>query len=142
MTNESLLALLNECDVAAGKVLIPDKAYHCFQMFQEPDSSCITQSSVYEVIVLIHCRSKAGIILRYGNFDVHWIIKEEYRGKHILSRFLRTGWLNLIWPDNIEVTISDAVDSREEYLQKCYLAELAGLQIRDKDRLDKFILGK
>lgn len=135
MKNETLLSLIERCRIADGVELIAGTAYLFDQRFRIPvinSHDCIER---YEIIILLYHNHKAGAILRCGDADVHWTVKERYQGKHILSDFLRSGVLKSVWPTNIQTDLS-GIESRADYQKKKHLAELAGLRITNIDFLE------
>ena len=137
MTNEDVLDLVRRCKLRGGVELSPNEAY----LFQRKFRSNVNGRIYYEqeeVIVLVKNGIKVGGIYRMGPYDIHVVIKEEYRGKGILSGFLKKGIINEIWPENTSVKLC-GVDTREEYNKKRYLVQLCNMTIRNEDEIERHL---
>lgn len=58
-----------------------------------------------EIIVLIRNGIKVGGIYRTGSVDIHIVINERYREKHIMSALLKKGIIQEIWSENKSVEL-------------------------------------
>lgn len=135
MSNDDVLDLVKQCDIGKGKVLVPDEAYLFKQVFRTRISGK-PHYQEEEIIVLVWNGVKAGGIYRMGTMDVHWVIKERYRGKHILSNFLKKGIIEDVWPENRSVELC-GIYFREDYEKKKYLAELCHMSIRNEAEIEE-----
>ena len=103
------------------------------------NSHCDYDKSDYEIIILTDYDTKVGGILRYGTVDVQFIIFDEFRNKHYLSNFLKTGIMQKIWLNN-EITICvDTIENYNDYKKKIYLVELTGYKFSNKEIVDEHV---
>lgn len=135
MSNDDVLDLVKQCDISKGEVLVPHEAYLFKQVFRTRISGK-PHYQKEEIIVLVWNGVKAGGIYRMGTMDVHWVIKERYHGKHILSSFLKKGIIEDIWPENRSVALC-GIYFREDYEKKKYLAELCHMSIRNEAEIEE-----
>jgi len=121
MTNEDILDEIDYCDLAKSKELSPGEAYLFKNYFG------------YECDLLVFVKDgiKVGGIYRMGNWDMHIIIREEYRNQHILSNFLKKGIIKKIWPKIKAVDLCD-IDSQDTFEKKKYLVGLCNMTIRNE----------
>lgn len=89
-----------------------------------------------EIIVLVESGIKVGGIYRMESVDIHVVIKEKYRGQHILSNFLKTDIIEKIWPENTSVELC-GVYTQVEYDKKKYLAQLCHMSIKNEKEIEK-----
>lgn len=134
MTNEDILELVKQCDIEDGKELVLNKAYLYNRKFRENRCGRIEYVEE-EIIVLVESGVKVGGIYRMGFEDIHVVIEEKYRGRHILSNFLRTGILGEVWPENTSVKLC-GVYSKVEYDKKRHLAELCHMSINNEKEIE------
>lgn len=134
MTNEGVLDLVKQCNIEEGIELVPGKAYLFNQKFREDRCGKIEYIEK-EIIVLVKSGIKVGGIYRMGSVDIHVVIKEKYRGQHILSDFLKTGIIGELWPENTSVELCD-VYTQAEYDKKRYLAELCHMSIKNEKQIE------
>lgn len=135
MNNDDVLDLVKQCDISKGKVLIPHEAY----LFKQVFKTRVSGKPYYqeeEIIVLVWNGVKVGGIYRMGTRDVHWVIKERFRGKHILSNFLKKGIIEDVWKENTSVELC-GIYFREDYEKKKHLAELCHMSIRNKAEIEE-----
>ena len=137
MRNEDLLKLINRCNIENGVALIDRNAY-LFNIKKRQRCGNHYEYVVEEIIVLFKDGEKVGGIYRMGAYDLHWVIKQKYQGQHILSDFLRTKILNKVWPENKSVEIC-GVYTRADYNKKKHLALLAGMSIRNEDKIESLL---
>ena len=137
MRNEDILRLINRCNIENGLVLIEGHAY-LFNLKRRQHCGNRYEYVTDEIIVLFKNGEKVGGIYRMGSYDLHWVIKKKYQGQHILSDFLRTEILNKVWPENKSVEICD-VYTRADYDKKKHLALLAGMAIKNEDKIESFL---
>lgn len=135
MSNDDVLDLVRQCDLQKGNVLVPGEAYWFKQAFQIRVSGSI-RFAEEEIIVLVWHGVKVGGIYRMGFEDIHWVINEKYRGKHILSNFLKKGIIEDIWPENESVKLC-GIYFREDYEKKKYLARLCHMSIRNEAEIEE-----
>lgn len=129
MTHEELLDIVRRCDLRRGEELVPGKAY----LFNRKFKRQVEGENYYdqlEIIVLVKDEVKVGGILRMGTLDIHCVVKEKYRGQHILSDFCKTGIIGKIWPENTSTEICD-VYTKEEYEKKKHIADLLNMTIKN-----------
>lgn len=142
MTNEGILDIVKQCNLSEGKVLIPDKAYHFDQEFNvsvsDPKGKIKIQKERNELIVLVEEGIKVGAVYRMENADIHVVIDEEYRGKHIMSDFLKTGIVNRLWPKIKSVELCGVYTWRE-YEKKKHLAQLCHMTIKNAEEIEKHL---
>lgn len=124
MTNEDILDELEYCDISQSKELVPGEAYLFKDYFDKWG----------DFLVLLKDNIKVGGIYRMGDWDMHVVLKEEYRGQHILSNFLKKGIIKKIWPKIKAVDICDVV-SQEEFDKKKYLVGLCNMKIRNEQTI-------
>lgn len=134
MKNEDVLDLVEQCNIGEGIELVSDKAYLFNQKFRENRCGKIEYVEE-EIIVLVESGIKVGGIYRMGSVDIHVVIKEKYRGQHILSDFLKTGIIGEIWPENTSVELCD-VYTQAEYDKKRHLAELCHMSIKNEKQIE------
>lgn len=137
MTNENVLDIVRRCDLASGEELVPGEAYLFNQKFRV-DVSGKAHFEHIEIIVLVKNRIKVGGIYRMGPYDIHCIIDERYRGQHIMSNFLKKGVIQQVWPENKSVELCE-VYTQDEYDKKRYLAGLCGQEIKNKEKIERFL---
>jgi len=64
------------------------------------------------------------------------LIFEEYREKHFLSNFLKTGIMHHIWKDNRKITIViERIESLEDYKIKKHLVELTSYKLSNEQEI-------
>ena len=131
MTNENVLAMINQCNLKEGVVLIPGEAYLFNKHFphNQPDEK-------EEIIVLTKNGIKVGGIYRMGSYDIHLVMKKHYEGQHLMSKFLKTGIINELWPENKSVELCNAY-TREEYARKKHLANLCHMSVKNEKEIEK-----
>lgn len=138
MTNEKLKRELSAISLDNCETIIADNIYYIKKTVRtriyESGGTYSYDIDEKEFIVIANQGVKQGIILRCGFKDLHWYILKPWRDKHILSNALRTGVLNMIWPENKTVTCcyDYSEDSEKKYAQTKHLADIAGLDITDK----------
>lgn len=135
MTNNELLRKINKCNILECTELVPNKAY----LYKKKCKPQIVENMWCEeeqMIILVENGVKVGGIYRMGFNDLHWIIKKEFQNQGILSSFLKLGLINKIWPENKSVTLC-GITSTEDYKKKEYLANLSGMIIKNKLKLEK-----
>lgn len=137
MSNDDVLDLVEQCDIHKGKMLAPGEAYLFKQMFRTFVSGR-EKLHEEEIIVLVWRGTKVGGIYRMGSENVHWVINEKYREKHLLSSFLKKGILERIWPENESVTLC-GIYFRDDYEKKKYLASLCHMSIRNEAEIERKI---
>lgn len=137
MRNEDILKLINRCNIENGVALINNNAY-LFNIEKRQRCGSHYEYVIEEIIVLLKDGKKVGGIYRMGSYDLHWVIKEKYQGQHILSDFLRTKILNKVWPENKSVEIC-GVYTRADYNKKKHLALLAGMSIRNEEKIESLL---
>ena len=137
MRNEDILKLIDRCNIENGLVLIKDRAY-LFNIKRRQRCGNHYEYVTEELIVLFRNGEKVGGIYRMGIYDLHWVIKKKYQGQHILSDFLRTKILNKVWSENKSVEICD-VYTRADYNKKKHLALLAGMSIRNEEKIESLL---
>ena len=137
MTNEDILELVKQCDIEDGKAIVLNKAYLYSKKFRENRCGVIEYVEE-EIIVLVESEIKVGGIYRMGFEDIHVVIEEMYRGRHILSDFLRTGVLGEVWPENTSVKLC-GVYSKAEYDKKRHLAELCHMSIKNEKEIEDWL---
>lgn len=135
MTNEEVLDIIRRCDIREGVELIPNEAYLFKRRFRHHHENT-TYYEQEEIIVLVKNGIKVGGLYRMGSYDIHCIIVERYRGKHILSDFCRTGIVQEIWPENESVELCN-VYTRSEYDKKRHLANLLNMKIKNEEQIEK-----
>ena len=139
MTNEKLKRELITIRLEDCEEIIDDYIYYIKKKVRERMYNASDNYSYNikerEFIVIANQGVKQGIILRHGEKDLHWYVLEQWRDKHILSNALRTGVLNMIWPENKTVTCcyDYGENPEEKYAQTKHLADIAGLEITDED---------
>lgn len=134
MSNDDVLDLIRQCDLQKGKVLVTGEAYWFKQEFENYMANSMRYEE--EIIVLVWGDVKVGGIYRMGFKNIHWVINEEYRGKHILSNFLKKGIIEEIWPENDSVELC-GIYFREDYEKKKYLARLCHMVIRNEAEIEE-----
>ena len=137
MRNEDILKLINRCNIENGLILIEGYAY-LFNIKRRQRCGNHYEYITEEIIVLFKNGEKAGGIYRMGSYNLHWVIKKKYQGQHILSDFLRTGILNNVWSENKSVEIC-GVYTRADYNKKKHLALLAGMSIRNEEKIESLL---
>ena len=137
MKNEDILKLINKCNIESSVTLIDGNAY-LFNLKRRQHCGNRYECVIDEIIVLFKNGEKVGGIYRMGAYDLHWVIKQKYQGQHILSDFLRTKILNKVWPENKSVEIC-GVYTRADYNKKKHLALLAGMSIRNEDKIESLL---
>ena len=141
MTNEGVLDLVKRCNLKKGIELIPGEAYLFDRKFKIKSygiSNCMNKFIQMELIVLIKNGKKVGGIYRMGTADIHIVIKERYRGQHIMSNFLKKGIIKKIWPENISVEFCDLY-TRSDYVMRKHLVALCNMTIRNEAEIESYL---
>lgn len=137
MTNEGVLDIVRRCNLKYGVELVPGRAY----LFNRKFRNCDTGRMRYfneEIIVLVNNGVKVGGIYRMGSYDIHCVMNEMYRDKHIMSDFFKTGIIQELWPENESVELCD-VRTREEYDKKKHLVDILGLSIKNEEEIERHL---
>lgn len=133
MQNETILDIVRRCKLKDGKELIPGVAYLFNRKFLTPIDDRFGYEQC-EIIVLVKNGIKVGGIYRMGSWDMHVVLKEKYRGQHILSSFFKTGIINKIWPENKAVDLCDVI-SQDVFEKKKHLVELCNMTVRNEAKI-------
>ena len=131
MTNEGIKEFINLCNLDLCEELIPNSAYYYNPPNEDKDSTS-------EMIILVKDNVRVGgINLAFGP-DIHIYMKDQYRGQHIMSLFLKTGLINKKWPQVTSTKLCE-VYTQEEYDKKRYLASLCNLSIQNSVQIEKLL---
>lgn len=114
------------------------KAYLFKRRFKSSDSGKI-EYKLEEIIVLTDKGIKVGGIYRMGSYDLHCVIKDKYRGQHILSDFCKQGIIGKIWPENKSVELVGCL-AKDEYEMKKHITSLLNLTIRNEKEIEERIM--
>lgn len=138
MENETLSHILRGLHLDKCE-FIRDNAYYIKKTVKQMIYNCDIKKekpfyAKYEFLVVAENGIKKAIILNCGDIDLHWYVFKKWRGKHVLSNFLRTGIIKEIWPDIKTVTCCYEWDDNVEVKYKMteHLASLAGLGMSDE----------
>ena len=130
-------------DLKTCKEVVPGYVYH-YKGRKDPEKDImyfhlyddrVMYYPIKEFIIIVKDGEKVGIILRHSIYDMHCVIKEEHRGKHIMSDFNRSGILKKLWPGNRKVELC-GIYTWEEYAKKKHLVALAGLKVYNSEELE------
>lgn len=96
---------------------------------------------IHKYLILTNSSGKrVGGILNAGSDEIYMIIFPEFRGMHYMSNFFRTGIFHEVWPECKAASIVDVdVYSSGEFRARLHLLELAGLRVRNKGQVLKWI---
>lgn len=137
MTNRALTTIITLSDISKAKVLIPEKAVY----LKKPVRKRMYYGSkkfIYdeeEFIILLDNGKRVGGIYIMGDWDLHIIVFNKYKGQHHMSNFMRSGWIKKLFPDLNSITCIHYNDTDEFKVVK-HLADLADLEIREeKERM-------
>ena len=129
MTNEGIKEFINLCNLDLCEELIPNSAYY----YKPPNED---KDSISEMIILVKDNVRVGgINLAFGP-DIHIYMKDQYRGQHIMSSFLKTGIIKQLWPQVTSTELCD-VHTQEEYDKKRHLAAICNLSIKNAAKIER-----
>jgi len=120
MTDENLEIILKTISLN-GKYINNKTA-----MYIETNKYSIKNKYIDQFIVLLDCNIRVGGLYIMGDFDLHFIIFDNFRGKKYLSNFLRSGFINKIRPTLKKASICNKDDSKKIK----HLLKLANLKIK------------
>lgn len=139
MTDQQLENVLKQINLDDCQEVVPGHIYYTKRTVRSrmsrKDGTYWYAKNNYEFLVIANNNVKQGIILRWGTFDLHWLVLKKYRNQHVLSNALRTGIINKIWPENKEITCDydwcgHEDDDYETKLAKTrHLAKIANLKV-------------
>lgn len=115
MTNETFIKEISGIDISKAKTLIPNKAVYV--------------ANYNEYVILLDNEQRIGGIYIMGDFDLHILIFERFRGQHYASDFMKSGWIKKLRP-NLKSISSVHSQSTLEYKIVKHLADLAKLELR------------
>lgn len=122
MTDETLIETLQNIDITEAKTLIPQKAVY---VTRPTDDGYFD-----EFVVLLDNNVRVGGIYIMGDTDIHAVVFEEFRSRHFLSNFMRSGHLMRIRPGLKSTSTGYDPNLDDEYKVVQHLASLAGLQLK------------
>lgn len=140
MTDDWLENVLKSIDIDECEPIIEDYIYYLKKPIKSRvsrgDGTFMYSTDKYEFLIITERREKQGIILRCGTEDLHWLVLRPWRNCHILSNALRTGVVHQVCPKNKDITCQygwrdKVIDRLKKYSMTKYLAELAGLEMKN-----------
>ena len=140
MTDEQLEKVLKDIDLLDCRPILEGCIFYIKKLIRSRvsrgDGTYRYSADEYEFLIIANEGEKQGIILKCGTSDLHWLVLRKWRNRGVLSNALRTGVIAQVWPENKTVTCcyswrDKVVDRPQKYSMTKYLAELAGLTIKD-----------
>ena len=140
VTDEHLERILRKTDLSECMTIIDNYIYYCKKPIKtrvsRGDGTYSYSVDDYEFLIITNGEEKQGIILRWGTVDLHWFVLKNWRNQHVLSNALRTGIINVIWPENKTISCcyswrDKVVDRPKKYAMTEYLAGIAGLKMKE-----------
>jgi hypothetical protein len=120
MKERDLIDIINNSNLKDGNK-VSDTVYHFYIVDRLRGN--------WEYVILVDNDVKVGVIVRWGHFDLYWLILEDYREKHYLSNLLRARTLKELWKENYTITCIKSYDEYE-YSKTKHLAEIGGYEIK------------
>lgn len=96
MTVEELIKDIRSIDISKGEVLIPGKAVYVKRKAWNPNTC--KRDYIHEYVVLLNEGKKVGGILLMDDMDLFLVVFKRSRGKHYMSSFLKSGWIQKLSP--------------------------------------------
>lgn len=139
MTNEKLKRVLDNVNLSDCEIIREDHIYYInlnlkMRVYRN-GGGYRYNTQPYEFLIIANKGVKQGIILRHGTRDLHWFVKKQWRGHHVLSNALRTGVIKKVWPEikTVSCCLEYGEDPKAKFEQTKHLAKLAGVQITTED---------